>query len=71
MMNKELIEQYNNPIERLITYHTFLSGKDSDSFEDQVSYSLKELSELTGIPLPVIRKDFMMIFEYSESVNQW
>ena len=60
-MNKEIIEKYNDPVERLVTYHALLSGYDSG----YVSYSLKKLSDSTGIPLPVIRNDFKMIFENS------
>ncbi len=50
-MNNELLF---NPVERLIQYHTLLSGEDSRS--------LMELSELTEISISVIREDFCVIF---------
>lgn len=59
--------EYTNPYDRLSTYYNLLSSENDYEKLDKdydVDLSIKDIHELTEIPLEVIRNDFFYIFKF-------
>lgn len=62
------MNDYCNPYSRLLAYYTVFSQDDDTNDICEMGTSIKRIHDLTGIPLKILRRDMLFLYQWQASI---